>query len=286
MLVPAAAPAAPAADGERIAYSIAINGEIALPADIKLRRAILEAREARAELLIVRLNTPGGTADNTRRMIESMIAAPMPVVVFVHPSGGRADSAGLMLTLASDVAAMAPATNIGSATPVRAGPSARNADEARTLRTMTRKFTNSTVAFARSLAEEHSRNADLAERMIRDATNVSARRARAAGLVEVVVASEQALLARLDGFRVAGRKAQRLRTEGMTIRRGGVEATGLTDQTTSGDSSWGRALLLVGGSALTLLLVVTGLRRGRRLHRRRRRKRQVRRRQAERERRG
>ncbi|MFP5361744.1 MAG: hypothetical protein ACLGI5_03320 [Thermoleophilia bacterium] len=273
------------AGAERFAYSIAIEGPIQQRTENDLRQAIGAAGATRAAMLLVRLDTPGGVAENTREMVRAMIAAPMPVIVYVHPSGGRADSAGMMLALAADVAAMAPATNIGSATPIRAViDPARSPEEARALRTAERKFTNSTVAFARSLAEEHGRNADLAERMIRDAVNVSATGARRAGLVDMIAATPEQLLRRLDGFAVRGGKAQRLRTAGVVIRSRVAAAPELADDIAAADSSFLRALLLVGGPALTLVLVVVGTQRGRRSHRRRRRRRRALQRERERER--
>lgn len=279
----AARPAA--ADAERFAYSIAIEGPIHQGTENDLRRAIAAAGATRAAMLLVRLDTPGGLAGNTREMVRAMIAAPMPVIVYVHPSGGRADSAGLMLALAADVAAMAPVTNIGSATPIRAVVGqARSAEEARMLRTAERKFTNSTVAFARSLAEEHGRNADLAERMIRDAVNVTATRAHRAGLVDMIAPGPEELLRKLDGFAVKGGKAQRLRTAGVAIRSHPVAAPDLVDDVAAGDASFLRSLLLVAGPALTLVLVAVGTQRGRRSYRRRQRRRRALERRRERER--
>ena len=270
------------ADDRRIAHSIAIDQPILPRSEGVLRNAIDDAHAADAELLIVRLDTPGGTSESMRAMVRTMLDAPWPVVVYVHPSGGRADSAGLMLTLAADVAAMAPATNIGSATLVRAGLPARNADEARQLQALDRKATNSTVAFARSLAEEHSRNADLAERMIRDAVNASATRAHSAGLVDVVADSEQALLAKLDGFTIRGRKARTLRTAGLTIRRQDVATAAPVAEASADEGSFLRSLLLIGGGAMTIVLVAVGSSRGRRAVRRRQRRRRAQRRQRER----
>ena len=279
------APRPALADGERFAYSIAIEGPILQGTENDLRQAIDAASATRAAMLLVRLDTPGGVAGNTREMVRAVIAAPMPAIVYVHPSGGRADSAGLMLALAADAAAMAPATNIGSATPIRAViEPARNPEEARVLRAAERKFTNSTVAFARSLAEEHGRNADLAERMIRDAVNVSATRAHRAGLVDMIAATPEELLRRLDGFTVKGAKAQRLRTAGVAIRSPLAAAADHVDDMAAGDTSFLRALLLVGGPALTLVLVVVGTQRGRRSYRRRQRRRRALERRRERER--
>ncbi len=277
-----AAGAANAGERGRFAYSISITGEIDVESERGLKSSIASATSDGATALIVRLDTPGGDADSTRTMVEDIIAAPMPVIVYVHPSGGHAGSAGLFLTLAGDVAAMAPATNIGSATPVRDGPPPADEDERRLLRTLDRKFLNDSVAFARSLAEDHGRNGALAERMIRRADNVSSTRALRQRLVDVVAPTETALLRAIDGMPIKGRKARRLRTAGMTIRRVDLSTAELFADDVE-RSSYGRSLLLVFGAALTGLLVVLGAKRGPRAYRRRMRRRRARARRASRE---
>jgi membrane-bound serine protease (ClpP class) len=174
--------------------------------------ALEDAAREPARLVILRLDTPGGELDATRAMVSALLATPVPVVVHVAPDGARAASAGLFLTMAGDVAAMAPQTNIGSASPILIGP-----EGIVDAPVVYRKFLNDTAAYVRTLAEGHGRNADLAERMVREATNVTASRARRERLVDLVVGSEVALLERLDGFRVKGGKAQVLRTAGVRI---------------------------------------------------------------------
>jgi membrane-bound serine protease (ClpP class) len=147
-----------------------------------------------------------------RSIVKDVIGAPFPVVVYVSPDGARAASAGAFITQAGDVAAMAPQTNIGSATPIRIGPGEQ--DEV-----LGRKIRNDAAAYARALAEGHGRDGTLAERMVRDAVNVTATRARQAGLIDLVAPSERALLERLDGFRVQGPKARTLRTSGLGVER-------------------------------------------------------------------
>lgn len=117
--------------------------------------------------------------------------------------------------MASDVAAMAPQTNIGSASPILVGPQG----PAEMPRILYRKLLNDTAAYVRALAEGHGRDADLAERMVRRATNVTARRARRERLVDLVAENETDLLKHLDGFRVKGRKTQVLRTAGLRVVR-------------------------------------------------------------------
>lgn len=208
------------------AYSIELEGGIGPTRKRQLERALEDAEKKRARLVILRLDTPGGEAENTRKMTKAMLAAPLPVVVYVAPEGARAGSAGVFLTLAGDVAAMAPQTNIGSASPILIGPDGV-ADAPPVLY---RKLLNDTVAYARTLAEGHDRNADLAERMVRQATNVTAKRARRERLVDLVAGSEAALLKRLDGFRVKGRKAQVLHTAGLRVVRFDASASPAEDR--------------------------------------------------------
>ena len=270
----AAAVAAGAAP-ERFAYSTALAGIIDHSAERALKRTIDDAGDKGADVLIVRLDTPGGLATATRAMIRDILAAPMPVVMYVHPGGGRADSAGMFMMLAADVAAMAPATNIGSATPVRGPIETASPSEERILRDRDRKYVNSMVAFARALAEERGHNADLAERMVRLAENVTAARARREGLVDVVASSEPALLRALDGFQVKGRKAQRLRTAGLPIRRVELARLDLAVDDVDDSSLW-RSLVLVSAVAMTLGLIVVAALRGPRRYRRWKRRRRVR----------
>ena len=195
-----------------VAYSIALSGTIDPATERWLEQALDDAEERAARVAIVRLDTPGGLDTSMRAMVKRIVAAPMPVVVYVSPDGARAASAGLFITQAADVAAMAPQTNIGSATPVQIGPG--DEDEV-----LGRKVRNDAAAYVRALAKGHGRNADLAERMVREAANVTAERARRAGLIDVVATNEQELLRDLDGFEVAGPKAQTLDTDGLRIER-------------------------------------------------------------------
>jgi membrane-bound serine protease (ClpP class) len=169
-----------------------------------------DARNAGAKLVIFRLDTPGGLDESMRDIVKDIIAAPMPVVVFVYPNGSRAASAGLYITESADVAAMAPQTNIGSATPISIGPGEQD-------RVLGRKIRNDAAAYVRALAEGHGRNPDLAEEMVRKATNVTAAEAKRRGLIDLVAANQRDLLDKLDGFRVEGPKRQVLRTAGARL---------------------------------------------------------------------
>lgn len=266
-----------AQDERGFAYSIELAEDIEPPVGRALARALKDAQKREASLVIVRLDTPGGRLDTMRSMVRDILASRLPVIVYVHPGGGRADSAGVPLTLAADVAAMTPATNIGSATPVWAGPAAQTESEDQLLQDLQRKSVNSVVALVRTLAEDHGRNADLAERMIREATNVSAVRARRERLIDVVAPTEEALLRQLDGFAIKGRKAGTLRTAGLPIRRMAVDVTEEALPVGGDESSLLRSFAYAFGAMASVSLVVFGLVRARRPVRRWRRMRHRRR---------
>jgi membrane-bound serine protease (ClpP class) len=201
---------APAQDGSGVAVSIELPGSIDPATEAWISGALEDAADDGAELVIVRLDTPGGLDTSMREIVKDIIAAPMPVVVYVSPDGARAASAGLFVTQAADVAAMAPQTNIGSASPI----SITGADIDEVLGT---KIENDAAAYVRALASEHGRNPELAEEMVRDATNVTAVEALDAGLIDVIATDQEDLLQQLDGFVVQGPKAGALATDGLEI---------------------------------------------------------------------
>jgi membrane-bound serine protease (ClpP class) len=177
-------------------------------------RALEEANRAGAALFVVRLDTPGGLDKSMRVMIQAILDSRVPVVTYVSPSGSRAASAGTYLLYASHVAAMAPATNLGAATPVQLGgggapsPAGDDAepqaddnidDNASALR---RKQVNDAVAYIRGLAELRGRNADWAERAVREAVSLTAAEAEAQQVIDLVAPDLDTLLAELDGFTV------------------------------------------------------------------------------------
>jgi len=190
--------------------SIELSGEISPATESWVGKSLDEAADDDAPLAIIRLDTPGGLDSSMRSIVKDIIAAPMPVVVYVSPSGARAGSAGVFVTEAADVAAMAPETNIGSASPI----TATGEDIGDTLG---RKITNDAAAFVRALATSHGRNPDLAEEMVREATNVTAEEALDAGLIDLIATDQDDLLTQLDGFEVQGPKATTLTTTGLTI---------------------------------------------------------------------
>jgi len=201
--------------GERLVYSVELTGTIDPATERWIDQALGEAVDRDAALVIIRMDTPGGLDTSMRSIVQDIIDAPMPVIVYVSPDGARAASAGLFITQAGDVAAMAPQTNIGSATPIMLGGG--ETDEV-----LGRKIENDAAAYVRALSEEHGRNPELAEEMVREATNVTAAEALEANLIDIVAGSQEELLAELDGFAVQGPKAQILDTEGLVIEERGM----------------------------------------------------------------
>jgi membrane-bound serine protease (ClpP class) len=157
-----------------------------------LTSAIERAQADRAQALIVRLNTPGGLERSMRSMAQAILNAEIPIIVYVAPTGARAASAGVFITMAAHVAAMAPATNIGAAHPVTIGGGDTGKE-------MGKKIENDAAAFARSLAAERGRNVEWAEKAVRASVSVTEREAVKLKVVDLVADSVPDLLAKIDG---------------------------------------------------------------------------------------
>ncbi|WP_457651820.1 NfeD family protein [Rhodocaloribacter sp.] len=181
-----------------------LPGEAITPVTARyIARGLREARDVRAAALILELDTPGGLMESTRDLVMAILDSPVPVVVYVAPSGARAASAGVFITMASHVAAMAPATHIGAAHPVSIGgapfgPPA-SPDSSQTPGVMEQKIVNDAVAWVRSLAELRGRNAEWAARAVTESVSITAREALAEGVIDLIAAGPEELLAALDG---------------------------------------------------------------------------------------
>jgi len=145
---------------------------------------------------LLELDTPGGLDTAMRTIIQAILASRAPVIVYVYPSGGRAASAGALITLSADFAVMAPGTNLGAAHPVAIAPGGGEKDE-----TMMAKVLNDAVAYARSIAQQRGRNVDWAERIVRESISTPASEALELKVIDLVAADEAALLEGLDGRR-------------------------------------------------------------------------------------
>ena len=212
----AARPAAAPESAARVIYSADVDS-IIHPASAEYMMHTLDRADAEgAALVVFTLKTPGGLVDSTREIVTKMLAAKTPVVVYVAPSGARAASAGFILTMAADVAAMAPGTHIGAAHPVSG--SGEPVDE-----TMAKKAASDTAAYARTLAEARGRNAALSAEAVIESRAFTDHEAIAAKppLIDLVVPDVDQLLRELDGRTVRrfdGRTTQ-MRTANATVRR-------------------------------------------------------------------
>jgi membrane-bound serine protease (ClpP class) len=176
-----------------------------------LSSAIERAQEENAGLLVVELDTPGGLDSAMRQMVQEIIRTPVPVVVYVFPPGSRAASAGVLITLAADIAAMAPGTNIGAAHPVGIGGGGMD-------NTMAKKVENDAAAYARSLAEKKGRNGEWAEKAVRESASLTETDALKKNVIDLVAPSLAALVSAVDG-RVIEKDGKKitLRTKGAEV---------------------------------------------------------------------
>ena len=154
--------------------------------------AMTHAQEAGAEALIIQLDTPGGLDTSMRDIIKAMIASEVPVIVYVAPSGSRAGSAGVFIALAAHLAAMAPGTNIGAAHPVAMGGGQMDAE-------MKKKVENDAAAYIRSLAERRGRNAEWAEKAVRESVSITEQEAVKLNIVDFVANDLSDLIKKIDG---------------------------------------------------------------------------------------
>ncbi len=190
-----AAPATEPADaqsGQPVVRVIELDANIDIVSARYLKRAISKANDDGVELAVIELDTPGGTLDSTRDMVTAILESEVPIAVFVSPEGAQAASAGTFISAAAGFLAMAPATNIGAASPVD-GSGGDLPD------TLESKVTQDTAAFMRSIAEERGRNVDALEATVLQATSYSASEAVDEGIADVVVRHIDELLEEIDG---------------------------------------------------------------------------------------
>lgn len=160
-----------------------------------IARGVEAATQENATVLVIELDTPGGLDTSMREIVQAILNSPVPVVVYVAPSGARAGSAGVFITLAAHIAAMAPSTNIGAAHPVALG-------EGEIEGTLQDKITNDAAAYIRSIAQTRGRNADWAEQAVRQSVSVTEEEALELKVIDLVAASRDELLAEIDERRI------------------------------------------------------------------------------------
>jgi membrane-bound serine protease (ClpP class) len=218
-------------NNSKLALTISVDGAIGPATARYVKDALTKASERHAEVVVLRMNTPGGLSTSMREIIADVLASRVPVVGYVAPSGAHAASAGTYILYATHIAAMAPGTNLGAATPVQIGgplpglpdatPDKGDKDKKdggdqkpKTKDAMTAKATNDAVALIRSLAELRGRNADWGEKAVREAESLSANAALQAKVIDLVARDQAELLRQIDGrvVEVAGGDMRQLST--------------------------------------------------------------------------
>ena len=217
-------------NNSKLALTISVDGAIGPATARYVKDALTKASERHAEVVVLRMNTPGGLSTSMREIIADVLASRVPVVGYVAPSGAHAASAGTYILYATHIAAMAPGTNLGAATPVQIGgplpglpdtTPGKDKDkkegsdqQPKTKDAMTAKATNDAVALIRSLAELRGRNGDWGEKAVREAESLSANAALQAKVIDLVARDQAELLRQIDGrtVEVAGGDTRQLAT--------------------------------------------------------------------------
>ena len=196
-----------------------IKGSIGPASNIYLEKGIDAAVEQNADIVLIILDTPGGLSSSMREMIQKITNSSFPIITYVYPKGAHAASAGTYLLYASHIAAMAPGTNLGAATPVNIMPTPKMADTNASASTvLEKKVINDAIAYIKSLAELNERNISWAIEAVKEAKSISAKDALEYGVIDVIAEDISELIHKLDGkeVRVADKKIT-LKTEDVTI---------------------------------------------------------------------
>jgi membrane-bound serine protease (ClpP class) len=244
----------------RRAIMLDVQGPIGPATAEYLIDSLQKSSDLNAELVIIRMDTPGGLDASTRDIIKAILNSPVPVATFVTPDGARAASAGMYILLASHIAAMSPATNVGAATPVSiiggAQPdqkrgSAEDGEGEKpdhdSGKAMEQKVINDAVAYARGLANKYGRNADWAELAVREAASITAEKALEAGVIDLIATDTGDLLKQIDG------KTVRVRDHDWILNTASL-------QTETLEPSWKSELLgVITSPTIAYLLLLVGI---------------------------
>ncbi len=176
-----------------------------------IKRSLKEAEKEKGSLFLLELNTPGGLESSMRDVVQEFQKTPVAVVIFVYPPGGRAASAGAIITISADVAAMAPGTNIGAAHPVAMG--GEKQDDV-----MKEKVLQDAMAFARSVAKEKGRNVKVVERMVKESISLTPEEALKEGVINLIAFDRDDLLKKIDGMKIKKHEQEiTLRTKNVEV---------------------------------------------------------------------
>jgi membrane-bound serine protease (ClpP class) len=192
---------------------INIDGAIGPATASYISRSIEEAQSKNAQCLVIQLNTPGGLLDSTQKIVQSFLGSPLPIVVYVAPTGATATSAGCFITVAASVAAMAPATTIGAAHPVSIGGFPSGGEE-KTDETMKQKLENFSVSYIETIAGKRQRNVEWAKSAVKESASITAEKALQLKVVDLIASDIPDLLQKLNGRVVDGKT---LKTAGAEI---------------------------------------------------------------------
>lgn len=202
-------------------YRIQIEDYIIHPITAEyIEKALEQAEREKAQALLIVMDTPGGLLESTRQIVKKIMNAPIPVIVYVAPAGSRAASAGVFITLAAHVAAMAPSTHIGAAHPVELGEGERNPfkdlgkkeepeskekkkEPPAETSPMIAKVMQDTLAWVENIAKARGRNVEWAKRAVKESESVTAEQALQLGVIDLIAESEPELLAKIDGKKIA-----------------------------------------------------------------------------------
>src|SRR5436309_6255124 len=201
---------------------IKIDGAIGPATASYISRSLDEARAQNAQCLIIQLNTPGGLLDSTQTIVQSFLGSPVPVVVYVAPTGATATSAGCFITVAASVAAMAPATTIGAAHPVSLGGNPTGGEQ-KPDETMKQKLENFSVSYIEAIAAKRHRNVEWAKSAVKESASISAEKALELKVVDLIAVDLTELLKQLNGRVVDGKPLKTTGAEVVEIKMSASE---------------------------------------------------------------
>ena len=220
---------------EEIGWVTKLEGPLTNSSGSELTELIDEANDEGVSFVLIQIDTPGGRVDALRELVKTVLNSNVPIISYVGPQGARSASAGTYLVLSSHIAAMAPATNIGSSTPVTIGGPAPSED-------MRNKMVNDAAAYIRGLAAQRGRNAEWAEKSVRDSVNITSKEALDLNVIDFIAPSIPELLKQIDGVTIT------LQNTELAFSPGNAK---LVDKSVSGNISYS-IVWIVSGAAMIL----------------------------------